>query len=455
LPAAAPATVQSLPAGLDEVDEVAWTIATTRDDLYRAVAEQRRLNDELACERDHLEESVKHRTAELVKARDAAETANVAKSAFLANMSHEIRTPLNAINGMAFLIRRNGLPPDQLERLEKMEAAGTHLLQIINAILDLSKIEAGKFMLEEAPIAIDSLCGNVISMLHERAQAKHLQLSSHIQTTLPTHLLGDATRLQQALLNYAANAVKFTDTGRIDLNVSCLEESPTSALLRFDVTDTGIGIAPEAMPRLFSTFEQADNSMTRRYGGNGLGLAITRKIAQLMGGDAGMTSTLGVGSTFWFTARLQKGEPADPTQRIVAPSAAAETLRRDFAGRRILLAEDEPVNREVALFLLHDVGQSVDVAEDGIEAVRLASRRKYDLILMDMQMPRMDGLEATRQIRQLPEGTQVPILAMTANAFAEDKIRCLEAGMNDFIPKPVSAEDLSATLLNWMSRSSG
>jgi len=414
-----------------------------------------RKHAELALERHqlHLEELVLERTVQLGTAKQAAETANVAKSAFLANMSHEIRTPLNAITGMAHLIRRAGLSPQQTERLDKMETASTHLLEIINAILDISKIEAGKFILEEAPVRVESLLGNVASMLHDRAQAKHIELVTETHA-LPPQLLGDPTRLQQALLNYATNAIKFTHTGNITLRVKPVAEDSESVLLRFEVSDTGIGIATETLQKLFAAFEQADNSTTRKYGGTGLGLAITKNLAQMMGGDAGAESHPGIGSTFWFTASLKKGKLVSAIDEATgAAESPEELLKRACAGRRILLAEDEPINREITLMLLDDVGLVTETAEDGVAAVALMRRSNFDLILMDMQMPNLDGLDATRQIRQLPNGSQIPILAMTANAFAEDKARCFEAGMNDFIAKPASPQDLFATLQKWLSRS--
>lgn len=556
---------------------------------HENITERKCVEQELERHRTHLEELVASRTAELVVARDKAEVANLAKSTFLANMSHEIRTPMNAIIGLTHVLRRRTKEPDQTDKLGKIAGAANHLLGVINDILDISKIEAGKLVLEKTDFELDAMLDRVCAMVVDRAREKNLELV--IDTTLDLNLLnGDATRLGQALLNYLGNAVKFTQKGTITLRTIVVEKSASDVLMRFEVSDTGIGIAMENLPRLFRSFEQADSTTTRRFGGTGLGLAITRRLAQMMGGECGVESTEGVGSLFWMTARLGRVEQSNrchlipslkgrralvvddtgvtrlvhaqllhlmglksevvpsgrmaldaivmadtkyeaydlvmmdllmegmdgfetltnlrqlalrkqPTAILVTASAdetilddarlagfadvllkplsaltlsnclarlstditsqesmpmqtasksasdAEMILSRAFAHKHLLLVEDEPLNQEVARMILGQIGFVIDAADNGLEAVERCVNQKYDLVLMDMQMPIMNGLEATRRIRQRSKNTRTPIVAMTANAFTEDREACLSAGMNDFVSKPVVPAVLFSILL--------
>ena len=570
--------------------------------LLRSLAEMlathsaRRQNEqELRRHRDHLEDLVTARTDLLEKtvrdmieakreveaAQKVAVAANRAKSAFLANMSHEIRTPMNAILGMSHLALKGSADPKQRDYLDKIRRAGEHLLSVINDILDISKIEAGKLTIEHSHFTLRQLLDDIANVIGDRAVAKGLQIAFDVAPDAPADLVGDRLRLGQVLINYATNAVKFTEHGEIRVSVGVIERREREMLLRFAVQDTGIGLDREQISRIFEAFQQADSSTTRRYGGTGLGLAICKDLALMMGGEVGVDSELGKGSTFWFTAMVgvaqlqaraqgiapdirgrrilvvEQGtervdglrnlltgmdftvasvsdvagaietlrasvdserpfdivvldldtpglDAAEVTERIrslamahaqriavvtssgsvararetgievipkpIDPSVLLNTMIRmigahdaepmplpalsketldSLRGLRVLVAEDNEFNQEVARGILNDAGLVVDVASDGAAALRMAQEVSYAIILMDMQMPEMDGVTATREIRQQIPRSMVPIVAMTANVMQEDRQRCFDAGMNDFVTKPIDPEQLLSVLLKW------
>jgi PAS domain S-box-containing protein len=401
----------------------------------------------------------KRSEAHLMEAELKAEAASRAKSDFLATMSHEIRTPMNGIIGLTHLALMGDLNPKQREYLEGIGRSAQHLLAIINDILDLSKIEAGKFEIEVLPFTVADVVNDTVAMVTAGASSKNLPILVDIAPSVPRKVIGDSLRIGQILLNYLNNAVKFTQQGRISVVVTVDGEDADGVLLRVAVADTGLGMTPEQQADLFKPFQQADISITRKFGGTGLGLAITKHLAALMGGEVGVDSTFGQGSTFWFTVRVQRSadaglsDPAAATERraVASPADAGRNRFSILQGTRLLLADDDITNQTVAAGLLSAVGIEVDVVGDGAAAVDKARSGNYEIILMDVRMPVLDGISATRKIRELDALQAVPIIALTANSLQSQKEECLCAGMNDFVGKPFDPPQLFDVVYKWVT----
>jgi two-component system sensor histidine kinase/response regulator len=422
-------------------------------DRYNVIRHENEQAQALALETEHkmvaqLEQKVSERTQEMREAKEQAEQADQAKSTFLANMSHEIRTPMNGIIGLSYLaLKDKQLPTHQQEYLSKIQSSSTSLLNIINDILDFSKIEAGQLDMETTPFTLDSVLKQSSDVTFYKATEKGVEIKLDIAGDIPQGLMGDPTRLQQILVNLTNNAIKFTEQGSITLQGVLLQQKDERALIQFSVKDTGIGMSSEQQAKLFRPFSQADSSTTRRYGGTGLGLSISKQLVEMMGGEISVESQINHGSTFQFSVWVEVDQSltADTSPSTVDYDQITDQLK----GLEVLLVEDNIVNQMVAKEVLTSAGIIVTIANNGQEAVEAAQRYPYHLILMDIQMPILDGYEASQQIRKLEGYRDTPIIAMTANAMRGDREKAIQAGMNDHLTKPIDVDLLYQQLLHW------